>query len=545
MRTSSPPPAHAGGPVTSTSRHALPDRIDLETGRTQGLRFLLQHFQLPNTHGGGRFVGRARGRVLETALTLHALRLAEVDPAWQQRLRDYLIRHEASTDAISRLFALAALGRPQTSDAMETLNRLLGDLAYGKRRKKALLLMLMVELGVVPLERTRVVPEDFAARAAHRFSQLYGAASRIIHDRYSGGTSKQVWYDLAFLESCQDTNGSWEQQSLITLVAMMGLGPAHPAFQRGLQFLRQLEREDGGIPFVPDIDVWFNALAGLTLQAGGSLPHARREVARFLSTRQHANGGWSFTDSVRQTDTDCTANCVQMLLHEDADHYAPVIDRALDYFQKVRREDGGYPAYEREGESESTLTANILLVQSLTLYRRPALRPSMHHARQFLRDKQRGDGRFETSWSLCETYSIFRVLWALEIHETVEPDFPPDTVRERALRYLMESQREDGGWGQGATSPSDGLSTAYALAALSLPRCTSLVPTPCLRRAAGYLLGQQNPQTGEFVSIPDQMGPRPIPYDVPLLSTLMSVMALSFALQQSAQGWSGDLHHVG
>ena len=545
MEMSSPPNAFAGGTIMSSPRLELPDRPDLEASRARGLHHLLKHFKLPTAGGAGRFIGRARGRVLETALTLHALRLGELDPLWQRRLQDYLLRHEPEADPISRLFASAVLGRPQGRDAVATLNALLGDLEYGKRRKKALLLMLMVEVGVLPLERTGMVLEDFSARAAHRFSQLYGAASRIIHDRYSGGTSKQVWYDLGFLESCQHANGSWEQQSLITLVAMLGLGPAHPAFARGLQFLRRLEREDGGIPFIPDVDVWFNALAGITLQAGPSLPYARREVAHFIAARQHANGGWSFTDSVQQTDTDCTANCVQVLLQEGPQRFAPAIDRALDYFLELRREDGGYPAYEREGESESTLTANILLVQSLCVHRRPDLLPAMRQARQFLREKQRSDGRFETSWSMSETYSLFRVLWALETHQAVDPDHPPDTVRERALRYLLESQRADGGWGQTALSPSDGLSTAYALSALSLPRSATQVPATCTQRAAAFLLRQQDPETGSFVSIPDQMGPRPIPYDVPLLSTLMSVMALSLALQRSDQQWSEEARHAG
>lgn len=534
--------SHPGRDGDASPRHAFPDRSDLVAGRAQGVRFLLHHFQ---SQAEGRFIGRARGRVLETALTLHALKLADLDPVWQQRLRDHLLRHEANTDDFSRVLALAALGRTQVDDTLEPLQRLLGTLAYGKRRKKALLLMLMVELGVLSLEHSGVTPEDFAERAVHRFSESYGAALRLIHARHSGGTSTRAGGDLALLESRQAPNGSWEQQSLITLVAMMALGPTHPAFPRGLRFLRRLEQEDGGIPFLHDVDVWLNAMVGLSLQAGALLPEARREVSRFLARRQHPNGGWSFADGVRQTDTDSTANCAQVLLQEDAVLFAPVIHRALDYFQSLHREDGGYPTYEREAESEPTLTANILLVQSLMLHRRPDLRPAMHRARQFLRERQRSDGRFETSWSRCETYSIFRVLWALESHEKVEPDLPSDPVRERALRYLLESQCEDGGWRQGATAPiPDGLSTAYALAGLCLPRCADRIPPSCLRRATGYLLRQQDARTGEFVSIPDQLGPRPISFDVPLLSTSMAVLALSLALRLPPSRLAVEPSHV-
>ncbi|MCP3060109.1 hypothetical protein LXT21_15100 [Myxococcus sp. K38C18041901] len=534
--------SHPGSAGDSSPRHALPDRSDLEAGRAQGGRFLLLHFQ---SQGEGRFIGRARGRVLETALTLHALKLADLDPAWQQRLRDHLLRHEATTDEFSRLLALAALGRTQTDDTLQPLQRLLGTLEYAKRRKKALLLMLMVELGLSSLEHSGVTPEDFGDQAVHRFSESYGAALRRIHARHSGGTSTREEGDLALLESRQATNGSWEQQSLITLVAMMALGPTHPAFPRGLRFLRQLEQEDGGIPFLHDVDVWLNAILGLSLQAGGLLPEVRQEVSRFLVGRQHPNGGWAFAEGVRQTDTDSTANCAQVLHQEDAVRFAPVLQRALDYFQPLQREDGGYPTYEREAESEPTMTANILLVQSLMLHRRPDLRPAMHRARQFLRERQRSDGRFETSWSQCETYSIFRVLWALECHEKAEPDLAPDPVRERALRHLLESQGEDGGWRQRQTAPiPDGLSTAYALAALCLPRCADRIPPSCLRRASAYLLRQQDAGTGEFVSIPDQMGPRPISFDVPLLSTAMAVLALSLALRLPPSHLGVEPSHV-
>ncbi|MFY0538085.1 prenyltransferase/squalene oxidase repeat-containing protein [Nannocystis pusilla] len=337
--------------------------------------------------------------------------------------------------------------------------------------------------------------------------------------------------DAAFIAACQGSDGGWEQQSILTLAAMLGLGPAHPAFDRGLQFLRRIVREDGGIPFIPDLGTWFNALAVLAFQAGRSSPTVRLEALQFLAIRQHDNGAWSFTDGVQQTDSDCTAICVEALLREDLPSHRPVVERALAHFGRMQREDGGYPTYEREGESEPTITANILLDQCLAVHRHPELRRSMADARRFLRARQRRDGRFETSWSLCETYSIFRVMSALEAHRTVDPEHPRDPVCERALNYLVEHQQSDGGWGQTATSSSDALSTAYALSALSLPRFTAAVSPACRLRAAGFLLSTQDPRSGAFLSIPDQAGPRPIPYDVPSLCTVMCVLALSRALE--------------
>ena len=82
------------------------------------------------------------------------------------------------------------------------------------------------------------------------------------------------------------------------------------------------------------------------------------------------------------------------------------------------------------------------------------------------------------------------------------------------------------------------MSTAYALSALSVLRGRHPVPRSHVDRAAAYLLTQQEPATGQFVSITDMAGPRPIPYDVPLMSTAWSVLALSLALEGPA--WNNE-----
>jgi prenyltransferase beta subunit len=214
------------------------------------------------------------------------------------------------------------------------------------------------------------------------------------------------------------------------------------------------------------------------------------------------------------------------------------VDRALDYFRKLQREDGGYPTYELEGESEVTMTANILLAQSLCVGRRPHLRQSMRRACQFLMERQRNDGRFEKSWSLCESYSMFRVIWALDVYPATDEAPRIELVRARALRYLRETQHADGGWGQDAGQPSDALSTAYALASLGLLWGHLPIEPSRIDRAVHYLLSQQDPETGGFVSTPDVAGPRPIPFDLPLLNTVFCLMGLSFA---KPAGWAGGL----
>lgn len=183
---------------------------EIEHGRDRGLRCLLGNFRRPPAGGERRFLGPARSRVFESALTLHVLRRANVEPEWQRRLRGFLTDHSADADAISRIIALAAMEIPVTEDAMTALSGLIDGLEYGLRRKRALLLMLLVELGVVPLSRTGVAPGDFAAGAVHRFSQLYEAALRLMYARHAGGVAEdRTRRDAAFIAACQGSSPIW------------------------------------------------------------------------------------------------------------------------------------------------------------------------------------------------------------------------------------------------------------------------------------------------------------------------------------------------
>ena len=96
------------------------------------------------------------------------------------------------------------------------------------------------------------------------------------------------------------------------------------------------------------------------------------------------------------------------------------------------------------------------------------------------------------------------------------------TAEAKALNYLYRAQNSDGGWGHQLGDTSDVISTSYTLIALS-----SLGDTETLRRGADYLIVQQD-EDGKFVSIPDQAAPRPIPYDVPILTNIFALLALKY-----------------
>ncbi|MHC5778946.1 MAG: prenyltransferase/squalene oxidase repeat-containing protein [Nostoc sp.] len=92
----------------------------------------------------------------------------------------------------------------------------------------------------------------------------------------------------------------------------------------------------------------------------------------------------------------------------------------------------------------------------------------------------------------------------------------------KGINNLLSCQNSDGGWGHQLGDASDVISTSYTLIALS-----SLGDAETLRRGTHYLMLQQD-EEGKFVSIPDQAAPRPIPYDVPILTSIFALLALKY-----------------
>jgi squalene-hopene/tetraprenyl-beta-curcumene cyclase len=537
-----------GNFVFSENRFPNPGSVatagDINLAQRGGLRHLLAHFKSSELQTEGCFEAPVSSRVLESALTLHLLRRTGREPVWQHRLERYLCARVEGADVLSSLAARAVLNLPSGLDAPVAVRLFASGAEYALQRKRALLTMLLVELGVIPFHQSGLFPDDYATGAVHRFSRLYASALRLLHHRYQP-PGIDTTEDLAFLAGAQAANGSWEQQVLITLFAMLALGTGHPAFERGFTYLQSVSREDGGLPFIDNQNTWVSCIAGLALHSLGwrSGSNVQDRLAQFIVNRQHQNGGWSFADGVVQTDTDVSANCAQLLLQQDSVRYAETIERVLEYLGGLQRADGGYPTYEREGESEVTMTANILLAQCLAAARNPALSSKMRQAAAYLACRQRPDGSFEMSWSRSETYSMFRVLWALDVYRQTEPAPQEPSISRRALNRLVQTQHLDGGWGQGPRLTSDALSTAYAVSALCLLCKRHFVEPHRIHRAIDYLLSQQDQQTGAFHSIPDVAGPRPIPFDTPLLSTIWCLLALSFVQSSNFPLNGKESHH--
>lgn len=157
---------------------------------------------------------------------------------------------------------------------------------------------------------------------------------------------------------------------------------------------------------------------------------------------------------------------------------------------------------------------------------------------RFVAARYEGAGAFERSWSLNESNALFRTVLACDSFRAVAPrghalEAGVTRARARAVARLVVTQNADGGWGHVPGDPSDPISTAYALIAVSRGRDGAAAPCAptapgATERAVRHLLERQRPDGG-FASRPDQAGPRPLAYHVPLLTDVCVLLGLNHA----------------
>jgi squalene-hopene/tetraprenyl-beta-curcumene cyclase/sporulenol synthase len=304
------------------------------------------------------------------------------------------------------------------------------------------------------------------------------------------------------------------------LIAFEKAGRRDTIFERGVGYLRGQMRDDGGVPFVPDLDIWVTALAGLGVAGVPGRPFDLDPLARYLVGAELPAGGWCFTTGIDAPDVDDTGACVMFLERWDAARYAAQVDRGRRFVVGFRNDDGGFPAASMRGAgSEAEITARSVLVMAGERERYGA---EIGAALRWLEQAQREDGTFALEWTLCANYPIAYVLLALG---RVGGLASAPGMSNRCLAYLLRHQHSDGGWGPVPESPAECLPTAYALIALAQAPAP---PLAAIRLACDFLLGRQRADGG-FSSPPDAVGPRPLVYEMDLYPTIYALWGLTAA----------------
>jgi squalene-hopene/tetraprenyl-beta-curcumene cyclase len=229
-----------------------------------------------------------------------------------------------------------------------------------------------------------------------------------------------------------------------------------------------------------------------------------------------ASGGWYFEyRNEFYPDVDDTSVALMVLAHarahEPAEVQAAAMQRGLDWMLQMQNDDGGWAAFDRENDKEwltlvpfadhnamidpSTADITARVLECLSHYAGfDVAHPRVARAIEFLKRDQCDDGSWYGRWGVNYLYGTWQVLRGLR---AIGADMHSSHV-ERAVRWLVEHQNSDGGWGEtiasyddpqqkgiGDSTPSQ---TAWALMGLIAAQKDG---SPAVQRGVRYLIDSQ------------------------------------------------------
>lgn len=490
-------------------------------GRERLLRHLLSRFDLD-----GAIRDQCGSRILESSLLLRLLQKEGANEAAQARLAAYLEGAEPDGE-LSAIIADAALGRGNPQRASQYLASFSHDTGS---RKILLVRTLLALFDLVPfVDLLGAHPIHYMGFAS--WTEVTLCATKILraHALRKDEPGSETDADRAFLASRLASTGTgrvYEGNLLAHLIALFALqtrGRGDPLLRDGAAAMLRHQRSDGGVPFITGQEIWVTALAGAALAGTGGDRTFLIPMADKVASWQLPDGGWGYSEDTGQSDVDDASRCVDFLSTVDPVRYADTIRRGKDYLVAMAEPStGGFPTYVRGHASDVDVTAGSVIALLPFWDKHAAL---LDKSTEFLLDEQAPDGTYPLAWTMSNCSVIGHVLDALRR----VPAAPP--VAQRIARaahdgahYIHTAQNSDGGWGQQPGQPSDVLSTAHAIPPLAhhgIPRA--------LHRGVSYLLSQQQ-MDGGFSSPPDQVGPRPLAYDFPVLADVHALNALNAVL---------------
>lgn len=466
-------------------------------------------------------------RILESALLLKLLQKENLLPEAQERLAGYL-RNAKPDGELSAIIADAALGRGNPERASTYLASFTHDTGG---RKTLLIRTLLALFGLVPFV------DLLGAQSIHymgfaSWTEVTLCAIKLLraHALKKDEPGSETDTDRAFLASRLVSAGSgrvYEGNLLAHLIALFALqtgGPGQPLLRDGALAMLRHQRSDGGVPFVTGQEIWVTALAGAALAGAGGDRSFLIPMADKVASWQLPDGGWGYSGDAAQTDVDDASRCVDFLTTVDPVRYADTIRRGEEYLVAMANpKTGGFPTYVRGHASDVDVTAGSVIALLPFWDRHAAL---LNKSVDYLLQEQAPDGSYPLAWTLSNCSVIGHVLDALRRIPAPAPPVAQRIARatHNGAHHINTAQNSDGGWGQQPGDPSDVLSTAHAIP----PLARHGIPLS-LHRGIQYLLSQQQADGG-FAAPPDQVGPRPLAYDFPVLADVHALNALNAVL---------------
>ncbi len=279
--------------------------------------------------------------------------------------------------------------------------------------------------------------------------------------------------------------------------------------------------------------VWDTGLAAHALMEAGEAPASPvvRRATEWLKSRQIldtrgdwavnapdlAPGGWAFQyANDHYPDVDDTAVVAMALHRAQNSDYDENIVRAAEWIEGMQSANGGWGAFDIDNDDDylnhipfadhgalldpptEDVSARCLSFLAQIGYRRD--HPVVARGIAYLKKTQQPNGSWYGRWGTNYIYGTWSVLSALN---AVGEDMQAPHVR-RAVRWLLDRQNADGGWGESggscwddrrdAPAPSTASQTAWALLALM---AAGEVGHPAVRRGVEWLLVQPREESGD------------------------------------------------
>jgi squalene-hopene/tetraprenyl-beta-curcumene cyclase len=291
----------------------------------------------------------------------------------------------------------------------------------------------------------------------------------------------------------QEADGSWggiQPPWVYSLIALKVLGYPldHPVMSKGLQGFEgfAIEDEETFNPQACLSPVWDACLAMNALLDSGLPPDhpALVKAARWLlkeqilsggdwqvKDRKGPPGGWAFEFANDiYPDTDDTAEVMIALLRTRIPEEAAkreALERGLQWLLSMQSKNGGWGSFDVNNTKRfitqipfcdfgevidppsEDVTAHIVELLARLGYDNTF--PPVRRALAYLRREQQADGSWFGRWGVNYVYGMGAVLPALQ---AVGEDMGQEWVR-KAVRWLIEHQNQDGGWGETCASYAD------------------------------------------------------------------------------------------
>jgi squalene-hopene/tetraprenyl-beta-curcumene cyclase len=319
--------------------------------------------------------------------------------------------------------------------------------------------------------------------------------------------------------------------SIFALMAL-GHGPDDPLTSREIREFARFEIEEGDtIRLQPCVSpVWDTCIAMVALEEAGVAPDhpALVKSAEWILSKQVLGpgdwqvknkdaepGGWVFEfRNDFYPDVDDTAfvlMALQRVKYPDPVRMEAAIRRGIQWLLSMQNRDGGWAAFDRDNDKKflcnipfadhnamidpSTADVTARVVECLGRFGWTAEHPAIQRALRFLLEDQCEDGSWFGRWGVNYVYGTSGVLRSLETVSLTAKEYC-----QRAVSWLRRVQKADGSFGESLRSynepatkgqgNSTASQTAWGLIGLLAGAETN---DPAIQKAVSYLVEKQNP----------------------------------------------------